>query len=262
MFDDLDFISVANQKTSFPKHFHSTFCVSLILRGVEQINFGESTLYSETGSVSITNPFEIHSNPLVAEGIVTDFDTVYISPELMKYYAGENIIFLNRKIMDNNVVKYFLALKTALNSRIQQDIHKSLKQFIATIKPYSRQKDEGYDNLNFAEFRHLEAYIEDNLCKKFDLDKLSQIANSNKFGFVKKFKLHTGMTPMNYIIMRKIFSSKLDIEPDTNLSALAYQYNFSDLAHFSKTFKRYVGVSPKLYQRNIAHNNKLPILYK
>lgn len=262
MFDDLDFISVTNQKASFPKHFHSTFCISLILTGVEQIDLGDSTLYSEAGSISITNPFEVHSNPLATEGIVTDFDTVYISADLMKYYAGENIVFINRKIIDNNATRGFLGLKTALNSDNQQETYIALGKFIAAIKPYAHGKGEDYETLNFAEFQYLEEFIEHNILDKFDLDELSRIANSNKYGFVKKFKLFTGMTPMNYIIMRKIFSSKLCIQPTTNLSALAYQYNFSDLAHFSKTFKRYIGISPKDYQRNVSHKNKLPILYK
>ena len=51
--------------------------------------------------------------------------------------------------------------------------------------------------------------------------------------------------------MKKAFSSKKLINPSTELTKIAYQYNFTDLAHFSKTFKRYVGISPKNYQKNI-----------
>ncbi|SHF84784.1 AraC-type DNA-binding protein [Leeuwenhoekiella marinoflava DSM 3653] len=93
--------------------------------------------------------------------------------------------------------------------------------------------------------------IEDNIYNKFCLDELSKMANINKYGFVKKFKTSTGMTPMNYILMKKIFSCKTFIEPNSELTELAYLYNFSDLAHFSKTFKRYIGISPKKFQANL-----------
>jgi len=59
------------------------------------------------------------------------------------------------------------------------------------------------------------------------------------------------MTPINYILMKKVFSSKMLINSNTELTTLAYQYNFTDLAHFSKTFKRFVGISPKKYQQSI-----------
>jgi len=78
------------------------------------------------------------------------------------------------------------------------------------------------------------------------------LANINKFGFVKKFKASTGMTPMNYVLMRKIFSSKKMISSNSELTTIAYQYNFTDMAHYSKTFKRFVGISPRKYQESLA----------
>jgi AraC-like DNA-binding protein len=78
------------------------------------------------------------------------------------------------------------------------------------------------------------------------------MANINKFGFSRKFKALTGMTPMNYILMHKIFSSKKLINKNSELTDIAYDYNFTDMAHFSKTFKRYVGLSPKNYQESLA----------
>jgi len=61
----------------------------------------------------------------------------------------------------------------------------------------------------------------------------------------------TGMTPMNYVLMRKIFSSKALIKSNLELTEIAYQYNFTDIAHFSKTFKRFIGISPKKYQESV-----------
>ncbi len=82
------------------------------------------------------------------------------------------------------------------------------------------------------------------------LDQLAKIANINKFGFAKKFKLSTGMSPANYILMKKIFASKELIDKNTELTQLAFEFDFSDLAHFSKTFKRFVGLAPRKYQNS------------
>jgi len=251
LFDDLEYITVDNQKTSFPKHFHETFCISLIHKGIEQIDFENQSLFSEPGNISITNPYEVHSNPLIDSSSYLKFDTIYIPNEVMKYVLnGENIKFLTRQINSKKTNQLFLELKNALATKNDEIIESHLSQFINTLKIYSQKNEEEYSGLDFNHFNHIKNYIDDNINDKFCLNELSKIANINKFGFVKKFKSATGMTPMNYILMRKIFSSKQLIDQNAELTAIAYQYNFTDMAHFSKTFKRYIGISPKKYQEN------------
>ena len=251
-FNDIEYITIENQTTEFPKHFHETFCISLIHKGIEQIDFENQSLFSEAGSISITNPYEVHSNPLIDSTSYLKFDTIYIPNDLMKYVLnGENILFLNRKINSEKANKLFVELKTALETQDSKTIKYQLFQFVESLKPYSQKNENEYSKLNFDHFKQTDRYIENHICDKFCLNELAKIANINKFGFVKKFKTSTGMTPMNYILMRKIFSSKKLISKNSELTDIAYQYNFTDMAHFSKTFKRYIGLSPKKYQENL-----------
>ncbi|HEA30919.1 MAG TPA: AraC family transcriptional regulator [Leeuwenhoekiella sp.] len=252
-FDDLDSISIENQTTNFPKHFHETFCISLIHKGIEQINFNNQRLFSEAGSISIANPYEIHSNPLTDSNSHLKFDTIYISNELMKYLLnGKNIMFVNRKINHKKVNKLFVELKNAMDKNNSESVKFYLRQFVNILKFYSQENKKEYSELNFSSINQINGYIENHIYEKFCLNELSKMANINKFGFVKKFKSSTGMTPMNYILMRKIFSCKKLITQDSELTEIAYQYNFTDMAHFSKTFKRYIGLSPKKYQKRIV----------
>ncbi|KIX19721.1 hypothetical protein SY27_16800 [Flavobacterium sp. 316] len=250
--DDLEYITIENQTTEFPKHFHETFCISLIHKGIEQIDFENQSLFSEAGSISITNPYEIHSNPLFDKKTQLKFDTIYISSQLMKSILnGKNIKFTNRKIKNKNANKLFVELKNAIDKRETQNIEFYLRQFMSSLKPYSQENEKEYAGLNLNNFKEINHYIENHIYDKFSLHELAKIANINKYGFAKKFKASTGMTPINYILMKKVFSSKMSIKPNTELTTIAYQYNFTDLAHFSKTFKRFVGISPKNYQQSI-----------
>jgi AraC-like DNA-binding protein len=54
---------------------------------------------------------------------------------------------------------------------------------------------------------------------------------------------------MNYVLMRKVFAAKEQITRTTDLTGLAYNYQFADLPHFSHTFKKYVGVSPNDFKK-------------
>jgi AraC-like DNA-binding protein len=251
-FDNLEYITIENQTTSFPKHFHETFCISLIHKGIEQIDFENQSLFTEAGSISITNPYEVHSNPLMDTDSFLKFDTIYIPNEVMKYILnGKSIKFINRQITNKKANKLFLRLITALDSKNEELIVVQLSQFVNIIKRYSQENESEYSGLNFDSYNQINNYIENHIYDKFNLDKLSKLVNINKYGFTKKFKALTGMTPMNYVLMRKIFSSKAFIKSNIELTEIAYQYNFTDVAHFSKTFKRFIGVCPKKYQESI-----------
>lgn len=252
LFDNLEYISIENQTTDFPKHYHETFCISLIHNGIEQIKFDNQNLFSEKSSISITNPYEIHSNPLIDKNTRLSFDTIYLSNDLMKYLLnGKNITFLNRKINSKKANQLFTELKNAMDTKNPKSIEFFLKQFVNTLKFHSQENETEYVEHSLSGFNEINLYIEDNICDKFCLNELSKMANINKYGFVKKFRASTGMTPMNYILMKKIFACKTHIDPNSELTELAYRYSFSDLAHFSKTFKRYIGISPKKYQANL-----------
>ncbi len=262
-FDNLEYISIENQKTSFPKHFHETFCISLIHKGIEQIDFENQSLFTEAGSISITNPYEVHSNPLIDNDSYLKFDTIYIPNDVMKHVLnGKNIKFVNRQIASKKANQLFLKLKNALDTSDNDQIKVYLSQFAHILRLYSQENEKEYSGLNFDNYQRISNHIENHIYDKFCLNELSEIANINKFGFTKKFKALTGMTPMNYVLMRKIFSSKKLIKSHSEITDIAYQYNFTDMAHFSKTFKRFIGISPKKYQQSIIKNTKQSILYK
>jgi len=251
-FDNLEYISIENQTTDFPKHFHETFCISLIHKGIEQIDFDNQSLFSEAGSISISNPYEIHANPLIDCNSLLKFDTIYLSNDLMKHFTnGQSIKFVNRKINSEKANQLFMEVKNAMDTRKPKTIEFHLQLFVNTLKFYSQENEKSYSEINFKSFNQINDYIENHIHDKFCLNELSKMANINKYGFVKKFKISTGMTPMNYILMKKIFSCKKLIHSNSKLTEIAYQYSFSDMAHFSKTFKRYIGISPKMYQANL-----------
>lgn len=250
--DNIECLTIDKQAKDFPKHFHETFCISLIRNGIEQIDFNNQSLYSEAGSISITNPYELHSNPLVDNCMKVGFDTLYLSSDVMKYMSlGKNIQFENRKINDPGLNIAFLQVKDALKSYDAVKTENALSEFVHILLPYSQLKTENHNSLALKNKDIIFDYIENNLNNKIDLETLAHIASINKFGFAKNFKSHTGMSPINYVLMKRIFLMKTIISPTTDLTQLAYTYNFSDISHFSNAFKRYIGISPNEYKNQL-----------
>ena len=249
LIDELELLTVEHQKTAFPAHYHEGFCISLIRNGMECIALDQHHLLSESGTITITNPYEVHANPIIDKDVYLSFDTFYCSQGLMKHLlGGKNIIFNNRKISHPQANKLFLEVKHLKQNALKKEADALIYKFAETLALNADDREEEYGGIDFKELEIVNDYIQENIYNPFNLEQLAKLSNQNKFGFAKKFKANTGMSPMNYILMKKIFSSKEKIAKETSLTHLAYDYHFSDLAHYSKTFKRFVGIAPKSYQ--------------
>lgn len=96
------------------------------------------------------------------------------------------------------------------------------------------------------------AYIDSNLDADLSLEKMAGIAMYSPFHFHRIFKLITGETLQNYIIRKKIEKSAfyLAVKKDIELKELYLDLGFSNHSVFSKTFKKYYGISPTTFRNS------------
>lgn len=71
----------------------------------------------------------------------------------------------------------------------------------------------------------------------------------------RKFKLNTGITPKQYsgIVRMNVSARKLKrLQHRESLTAIAYDNDYFDQAHFIKDFRKYTGITPWQYQHAVA----------
>lgn len=86
----------------------------------------------------------------------------------------------------------------------------------------------------------------------YSLDEISMQFGISKQYFLKKFRNKYGITPYEYILNQKIERAKLLlIENSMTISEIVERLHFTDNSHFTKTFKKRVGVSPKSYREKL-----------
>jgi AraC-like DNA-binding protein len=212
-------------------------------------------IYSEKDHVSITNPNEIHSNPLVPTEKSLCFHTIYIPNNVMTEVAGvKHVHFEQRSFKDLQLKAHIPDLVNAVKENNHEVQHQLLIKIVRRLAERSIDKIAD-DHLTFKiGWEQVLTYIDDNLNDKISLTTLSSNFGMDKFKFAKAFKYLFGMSPMNYVLMKRIFKAKEMICAHTSLTDLAYEYNFTDMAHFSKQFKRFVGLSPKQFQKGIIQD--------
>ncbi len=92
-------------------------------------------------------------------------------------------------------------------------------------------------------------FINDNLEADLSLNRISEIAYFSPFHFHRVFKFVTGETLNDYVTRRRIEKSALDLlHTNATVSSIAHKYGFGDDSSFSKTFKKYYGLSPTKFK--------------
>ena len=81
------------------------------------------------------------------------------------------------------------------------------------------------------------------------ITKITKKLNVSERYFQKKFKEMVGITPSVYNRMVRFNNlfSQFDTEDQNNYKTLVALFNYYDLAHFSKDFKKYCGETPKKF---------------
>jgi AraC family transcriptional regulator len=93
-------------------------------------------------------------------------------------------------------------------------------------------------------------YIHEHLDAELSLDHLAAVAHMSAFHFARLFKQSTGLPPHQYVIARRVERAKeLLREPDRlPLAEVATEVGFSDQSHFTRHFKRLVGITPRQFR--------------
>lgn len=100
------------------------------------------------------------------------------------------------------------------------------------------------------ECKLVEQYINENFQEDITLESLSELVHINKYYLAHAFKTYKGISPINYLIQRRIEESRY-LLGSTNypISKIAEIVGFSSQSYFSQTFKRLTGISPNAYRR-------------
>lgn len=107
------------------------------------------------------------------------------------------------------------------------------------------------------ECRFIEQYINEHFAEDISLQKLSDLTYLNKYYIVHVFKKYKGLSPINYLIERRIEEAKNLLETTNySVSKISDIIGFSSQSYFSQTFKKEMNMTPNQYRKRIDKANK------
>lgn len=107
---------------------------------------------------------------------------------------------------------------------------------------------KGNQNIS-KEFNDSLMYIEEHLYDdQLSLDRVASHIFVSKYHYSRMFQKNVGMGFKEYIIKKRIQRAKLLLEQGEAVTETCYSVGYGDLTHFSRIFKRIVGVNPSVYR--------------
>jgi AraC-like DNA-binding protein len=237
-----------NHATSFPAHTHQTFNITLILSQTFGTKVQERMLEATVGSIVITNPDEVHASFCDAH-LGTTFFTFYVSPDVMYSLAGGKRVFFDDKVIhDDLVFDALFSISKSLDKNpqvIELELLQTLRQLVQKYATDSAMAPKTLLNLR----RHVDDLVAD----KFSLEHAARSAGIDKFKFLRLFKYETGLTPNNYILLKRIDRCKQLLQTESELLEIAIRTGFYDATHLCKHFRQITGITPTDYRKALAH---------
>lgn len=206
-----------------------------LLDGIELMKFTHEN-YPETTVVAISGYNDFHYAQQAIEYQVKRYLLKPIVMEDMEALIEEIQAEYNERNKKKERDRLTEALYTGLGGNLKEDI----------LKEGTGVKRQGNEEL----MERVEVYIREHLTEPITAKELAA-----EFGLVapylgKLFKDHTGYTPGQYIQMLRIEHAKCLLSVNEELMAkdVAGMVGYSDPVHFSKLFKKKVGVWPSEFK--------------
>lgn len=100
------------------------------------------------------------------------------------------------------------------------------------------------------ECRFIEQYIDEHFKEDISLKTLSDLTFLNKYYLVHSFKEYKGISPINYLIERRVVEAKHLLETtDYSVSKIATMTGFSSPSYFSQVFRKETKLTPNEYRK-------------
>ena len=161
-------------------------------------------------------------------------------------------IFCFKVANGDEILKRFVELEYNRNQKNSfyeiESISETYKIIVDLLKSL---KKKYVSSRNFEKIQSAVDYINQNYTKHITNDELAKLTNFSTVYFRKLFSENFNMSPQAYIHTLRIRKAKELFHSDyVNISRVALYLGYSSIYDFSKTFKKYVGISPSEYVKN------------
>lgn len=239
----------------FPRHAHDTYVIEWVEAGEDRFFCKDAMHSAPAGTFVLINPLEVHTGS-VGGTTALRYRSFYPSVEMMAEvrkqmrFGQELPLFPKTVIRDTFLENEFKKFWKSLDGRCSS-LQRQCLLIMFLLKLIHRHANGNSESKPPREeaytVRKIRKYIEEHYMETISLNELSDLAGWSPFYLLRAFRKETGLPPYEYMINVRIERAKHLLLQRIPIARVAHQTGFADQSHFTRFFKRIVGVTPGQY---------------
>ena len=243
--ENIELSRITVSQNTLQAHYHDTFSFTVVEKGTQIFKRKDDKQLVEEGSISITNPYEVHQT-LTINGESCQYMSVYIPLELLT--VNNALPYIKTPVIQDKKLRTLLMEFLEIKPQSLEYKKEFLKKLITEIKKHCTYSKIAKEKLyNYPSI--VDSFVDQNLSLQVKLPDLAAYFKEDQFTFSRRFKALHGLSPINYVIIRKLHWAKREIQVNESLTEVAFNNGFYDQSHFIRFFKRVFGITPSEYRR-------------
>jgi AraC-like DNA-binding protein len=254
---DVELLHAKYLTYAFARHTHEGVAIGAIEDGAESFWYHGETHVATRGNLVIFNPGEVHTGQ-AADTRGWTFRIFYMDARLLQQIASEIAgqsrdipFFRDAIIRDSYISKLIHELHVTLGSEASTLERQSrfawtfsqLVQRYADDRPVERAI--GRERKAVGQIRN---YLQDRYQKNVSLGELTGLVGMSSFALIRAFRAEVGLPPHAFLNQVRIDRARHLLRSGCTIADAAFSTGFADQSHFTKHFKKMVGVTPGSYR--------------
>jgi AraC-like DNA-binding protein len=246
----------------FPPHWHDELHLCAYTAGAGYLAIRGKSYLVGRGDLIITPPGEVHEN-WVESGATVSFYSAYVDAYLLRnvlrdincdwiHGSGFPNMFQRSPRLLNKFLRMYRSIQAG-NTSLECD--EIWRDFLTLLILNGRTGTTSlprvlYDHTAVQRARE---YIAEHFTESISLAQLSRVTAFSPFHLQRIFFRQTGLPPHAYQTQLRINRAKELLREQQSLCEVAIQTGFADQSHFTRQFRRLVGVTPGRYAAEFKH---------
>lgn len=254
-FDGLIFHRGVHFTHPYPRHWHDELHICAYVGGAGYLRCRGATHLACKDDLVLTPPSEVHEN-WVPDGQNVSFLSLYLDHLVLgrtifeitgSAHARPDLSCLFRE--EKQLKLKFLRMYSAMEARESRlEAESALLEFVELlVTPTSASANAKACRQESLRVKRARSYISERSNESISLAELGRLADLSPFHLHRLFTETTGMPPHAYQTLLRINRAKELLRSGHSLSDVAASTGFADQSHFTRHFRRLVGVPPGRY---------------
>jgi AraC-like DNA-binding protein len=252
---------------AFPRHVHRSFSIGIIERGRRSVAGRDGTVHGREGDVFVVGPGEPHR--CIADNHdyrIVCIETDYLSRLLRGIDGGSEDFprFAPLAVTDATLYAWVESFADmAGRTGCAREKESALSAILARLLSIHActLPDSKPCRYARAAVRRTRAYVAERYRDSIKLGDLADVARLSPFHFSRIFSHEVGVPPHAFHIQLRVDKARLQMLEGVPIASAALDAGFADQSHFTRFFRRIVGVTPGDYvcgNRPAARTGKGP----